>query len=531
MNKLSTVSYNALSSACKELIEKINSGGVRTQKHLELEKVTMARKYALGRIIKNADIASYAEQNICGNELLRRFLKTKPMRTLSGVANIAVMWLGVNKFSCPYKCIYCPQGEQTDANGVKVFAPKSYIGVEPTTLRAIRNNYDPYLQVTNRLKQFHIIGHETDKCELIIMGGTFLAWSRENCTQFVKRCFDAFNGIDSISLDEAHGINETASNRCVGLTIETRADYCSKEQIEYMLSLGATRVEIGVQSTDSNLLRLTKRGHDVNANIQAFERLKNSGLKITAHWMPGLTGLYGKIDIDKEIEMFKELFDNPSYRPDELKIYPTLVIPGTELYELWKAGKYSALSFHDALELLIELKKIVPRYVRIKRVMRDISEHEAKAGARTTNLRQLLHEKMKEKGIKCGCIRCREVGQNKIKPEQIELQRFDYEASGGKEIFLSFEDKNALIAFLRLRIDDSGTAKIRELHVYGELAPLGASGLWQHRGFGHRLMQEAERIAKEFGKDKMQVTSGVGVRQYYRKLGYELGGFYMAKEL
>lgn len=518
-----------LDSAFKEIIEKIVSGEIRTQNQLELEKVVIARKYLLNRIIKNAELISHAEKNYpFALTPLRKFLKTKPMRTLSGVANIAVMWLGdklnAKYFSCPYKCIYCPQGD---------YAPKSYIGVEPTTLRAIRNNYDPYLQVTNRLKQFHAIGHATDKCELIIMGGTFLAWQREHCTNFVKRCFDAFNGINSTSLDEAHRINETASNRCIGLTIETRGDYCSQQQIDYMLSLGTTRVEIGVQSTDPKLLELTKRGHETIANIQAFQLLKNAGIKITAHWMPGLTGLYGKIDIEKEIELFKELFDNPSYRPDELKIYPTLVIPGTELYQLWQEGKYDALTFEQTVQLLIELKKAIPRYVRIKRVMRDISEHEAEAGARTTNLRQLLHEEMKKKGIKCSCIRCREVGMSKFRPENIKLQQLEYEASDGKEIFLSFEDpeNNVLIAFLRLRIDNSDAAKIRELHVYGELAPIGASGLWQHHGFGKRLMQEAERIAKGFGKSKICVTSGVGVRGYYGKLGYKLEGYYMTKNL
>jgi len=528
MHEISALSHNAISLACKELIEKINSGEVSTQKQLELEKVTVARKYSLNRIIKNADITLYAE-NYPQSTAIRKFLKTKPVRTLSGVANIAVMWLDNRKidgkhFSCPYKCIYCPQGD---------YAPKSYIGVEPTTLRAIRNSYDPNLQVVNRLKQFHIIGHATDKCELIVMGGTFLSWDRENCTNFIKRCFDAFNGCESKSVEEAHRINETAANRCIGLTIETRGDYCSPQQIDYMLSLGTTRVEIGVQSTDSNLLALTKRGHDAATNTQAFERLKNAGLKITAHWMPGLTGLYGSINVDKEIAMFKELFDNPAYRPDELKIYPTLVIPGTELHELWETGKYEALSFEQTTHLLIELKKLVPKYVRIKRMMRDISEHEAKAGARTTNLRQLLQERMKEKGIKCICIRCREVGQNKIKPEKIALQRFEYDASGGKEIFLSFEDQqnDVLIAFLRLRIDDSDAAKIRELHVYGELAPIGASGIWQHSGFGRQLMQEAESIAKELGKRKIQVTSGVGVREYYKKLGYAFENPYMCKKL
>lgn len=510
-------------AACRELVEKILGGKIKNQDALEKAKTAVSGKYSLEKLLKNADIISYCEKT--GNSMpqLKKFLKSKPVRTLSGVANIAVMWLGENNFSCPFHCIYCPQSP---------YVPKSYIGVEPTTLRAIRNNYDPCLQVSNRLNQLRINGHPTDKCELIIMGGTFLAWGRQNYENFVKGCFDAFNGAPSSSIEEAKRLNETAENRIIGLTIETRADYCREYNISEMLRLGATRVELGVQTTDEKLLELTKRGHSTEENKKAFRLLKEAGLKITAHWMPGLSGLYGKIDMKKEVESFRELFSNPDYCPDELKIYPTLVIQGTELHDLWKSGKYDALTFEQTIELLTEMKKHVPRYVRIKRIMRDISEHESEAGARTTNLRQLLHETMKSKGDRCSCIRCREVS-SKV-PEGVQLIVDEYEASGGREFFISFEDakNNLLIAFLRLRIDSSDTAKVRELHVYGQQIPIGRNeAAFQHHGYGKKLMEKAEEISREFSKSRIAVTSGVGSREYYRKLGYELEGFYMAKSL
>ncbi len=515
-------------AACRELVEKILGNKIKNQDALEKEKSKVSGKYNLEKLLKNADIISYCERTGNSQPRITKLLKTKPVRTLSGVANIAVMWLGEDGFSCPFSCVYCPQAVD---EGTKMFVPKSYIGVEPTSLRAMRNRYDPYMQVGNRLRQLQLIGHPTDKCELIIMGGTYLAWGRSNYENFAKRCYDAFNGCGSGSLEEAKRLNETAANRVIGLTVETRADYCREYHISEMLQLGATRVELGVQTTDDELLKLAKRGHGAEENRKAFRLLKEAGLKITAHWMPGLTGLHGKIDMDKEVETFKELFTNPDYRPDELKIYPTLVIAGTGLYDLWQAGKYEALAFEQTLKLLAEMKKHVPRYVRIKRIMRDISEHEAQAGARTTNLRQLLHERMKKEGLKCSCIRCREVS-SKV-PENVQLLLEEYEASGGREFFISFEDANGLlVAFLRLRIDSSCTAKIRELHVYGPQIPIGKSETgFQHHGYGKKLMEKAEAIAKEFSKSRIAVTSGVGAREYYRKLGYELEGFYMVKEL
>jgi elongator complex protein 3 len=518
--------------ACAEIIRCIEARAISTG-NIESEKIRIAMEYGLPRIPKNAEIFNYAEKNSPNFRLVNGVLKIKPVRTLSGVANISVMWLDKNRrdihdpskfYSCPATCIYCAQGKN---------APKSYTGCEPTTMRAIRNDYDPWKQVTNRIRQLHIIGHSTDKCELIVMGGTFTATTVEYQEEFVKRCFDAFNGSGSEDLTSAQLLNETAPNRCVGITIETRADFCREEHVRQMLRLGCTRVEIGIQSTSDDILRRIRRGHDTKENVHAIKLLKDSGLKFTAHWMPGLTGLLGEINENMEIELFMQLFENPDYRPDELKIYPALVLPDTELYETWKRGEYHPLGKEQMLRLLIKMKQVVPSYVRIKRVMRDISEHETAAGASTTNLRQLAKTDMEKQGINCHCIRCREVGVNYKRAESVDLIINEYEASGGKEFFISYEDtnSNALLGFIRLRISN-GSAFVRELHVYGEVTPISeTSKQAQHRGLGKKLLAKAEEIASSFGTGKIKVTSGVGVRDYYRKLGYALEKPYMAKRI
>ena len=503
----------------QRLLDDIRSGKIKTVEELELAKIKLAQ----GDLIKNSDIINLLSKNDADYDRILKLLKIKNVRTASGVANVAVMWMHEkHENSCPANCIYCPSSE---------IAPKSYTGVEPTTLRAIRNNYDPFLQVTNRIKQLNLIGHSTDKCELIIMGGTFLATPKSFQDEFVRRCLDGFNGFESSDLVSAQLANEAAANRCVGLTIETRADFCSQEQIEQILKLGCTRVEIGVQSTDDNILKLVNRGHNAQANVDAIKRLKESGLKVCVHWMPGLTGLSGKIDEKKEIELFSRIFTS-DYMPDELKIYPTLVVAGTRLYELWKSGKYAPLTNEQAINLLIEFKKIVPAFVRIKRVMRDISEHKSEAGARVTNLRQLTKERMKKENVECRCIRCREIGHVENIDENIQMKMLEYEASGGKEIFLSYESKNALFAFLRLRLGD--IARIRELHVYGNVVPITkrSDKDAQHTGLGKNLMEKAEKIAKENSCAKISVTSGIGVRRYYiDNFGYKKDRYYLSKYL
>ena len=505
--------------AKKEILDKILCGDIKNSKELELAKTRVAKKYSLNKLFQNAEILDYARRVVRNKQKLKtltRFLSIKPVRTSSGIASIAVMCLG----KCPGKCEYCPT-----VRGI----PKSYTGVEPATLRARHAGFDARKQVKTRLKQLKTIGHPTDKCEIIIMGGTFLYMDKSYKMNFVKSIYEALNDKYEKTLAAAIKDNEHATHRCVGLTIETRPDYCKPKHIKEMLSFGCTRVELGVQSLYDDVLRRIKRGHDVSETIRATRDLKNAGLKVAYHMMLGLPGSSPR----KDLAMFKRLFTDEQFQPDELKIYPTLVIPGSALYEKWKAGEYKPLTIKEASELLIKIKQIVPRYVRIKRVMRDIAEQKVVAGPKTTNLRQIVQHEMRKRGVQCKCIRCREVGHRKTKPENISLQQIKYKASDASEIFLSFEDtkNDILIGFLRLRLAEK--AFVRELHVYGQLVPIGEKEekAYQHESYGRRLLEKAEEKAQERGYDEIFITSGVGVREYYRRFGYEQKGYYMWKKL
>ncbi len=509
----------ATEKAKKEILGKILEGEIKTNRHLELAKTRISKKYALNKLFQNAEILAYARRKVKEKQklkMLTRFLSIKPVRTGSGIASIAVMCLG----ECPGTCEYCPTVKNI---------PKSYTGVEPATLRAKRVVFDAHKQVTLRLKQLNTIGHPTDKCEVIIMGGTFLYMDKKYRVNFVKSIYDALNNKRAATLKASIKNNEQAKHRCVGLTVETRPDYCKPCHIKEILSFGCTRVELGVQSLYDNILKLVKRGHDVNETIRATQDLKNAGLKITYHMMLGLPGSSPR----KDLAMFKRLFADERFQPDELKIYPTLVIPGSVLYDKWKAGKYKPLSIEKAVELLIKIKQNIPKYVRIKRVMRDIAEQKVVAGPKTTNLRQIVQRQMQERGIECKCIRCREVGHKKAEPENISLQQIKYKASGGREFFISFEDakNDILVGFLRLRLAEK--AMVRELHVYGQAVPIGdrTEKAYQHESYGRRLLAEAEEIARQRGYKELFITSGVGVREYYRRFGYRRKGYYMWKNL
>ncbi len=508
ISNLTAVMMEAFRELAKRLSEKKIS-----LKDIEKIKISVSRKYGLGGIPKNADIKLSSEKMRLGKHrrnILYSNLRTKPVRTGSGVAVIAVMFLA----DCPGSCIYCPRGKN---------APQSYTGVEPATMRAQRAGFDPYRQVENRLKQLHAIGHSTDKCELVIMGGTFPALPFERQKVFVKGCFDALNSRASKTLKHAQKINEKVLNRCVGLTIETRPDYCNKKHIEQMLELGCTRVELGVQTLYPSLLKKIRRRHGMGETTKAIKALRDSGMKICLHMMPGLTGLE-KLDMKKEFGQFRTIFEDERFMPDELKIYPVLVMPGTVLHKLWKKGSYKPLTKKQAAKLLAGIKMFVPPYVRIKRIMRDISEKEVAAGPKTTNLRQLV----KESGARCRCIRCREPRDRKT--GRLYMRRCSYGASGGREFFLSFENKKYIAAFLRLRLMEK-KAFVRELHVYGPMIPIGMKGGQQHKGYGRKLLKQAEKIAKASGIGKLYVTSGIGARNYYRKLGYMLEKYYMSKRL
>ncbi len=342
------------------------------------------------------------------------------------------------------------------------------------------------------------------------------------------------------SLEKEQKKNEKAKIRCVGLTIETRPDYGFLKQGNEMLRLGCTRVELGVQTTDDEILKKVERGHTVKDSVKSTRILKDLGFKINYHVMPALPGS----NLKKDLEMLKELFSNENFRPDMLKIYPCMVMKGTKLYKLWKQGKYKAITTKQAAKLIAEFKKYVPEYVRIMRVQRDIPTKVTEAGVDRTNLRQYVAKEMKKRNIRCRCIRCREIGiaskTKNVKKEKPVLKILSYEASKGQEFFISmvYPKQDILLGFCRLRFPSQelrkevtkNSALIRELHAYGELTQIGKKGQ-QHKGIGKKLLKKAEQIAKQNNKKKVIVISGVGVRDYYRKQGYKKQGPYMVKYL
>lgn len=414
--------------------------------------------------------------------------------------------------------MYCPGGPDSDFE----YSTQSYTGYEPTSMRAIRSHYDPYSQTRNRLEQLKQLGHDIDKVEFIVMGGTFMSLSSEYRDYFIRNLHDALSGHSSSSVEEAVKFSERSKIKCIGITIETRPDYCLKRHLSDMLSYGCTRLEIGVQSVYEDVARDTNRGHTVKAVAECFQIAKDCGFKIVAHMMPNLPN----VDLERDLEQFAEFFENPSFRADGLKIYPTLVIRGTGLYELWKIGKYRSYSPSTLVDLLAQILALVPPWTRVYRVQRDIPMPLVTSGVEYGNIRELALERMADYGINCRDVRTREVGiqeiHHKIKPFQIEMVRRDYVANQGWETFLSYEDveQDILIGLLRLRnisqksfrTELKGNVSIvRELHVYGSVVPISNKDptKFQHQGFGMLLMEEAERIAREeHGSTKIAVISG-----------------------
>ena len=445
----------------------------------------------------------------------RRELRVRRVRSASGICVVAVM---TRPYACPGKCIYCPTSEN---------APKSYTGEEPAALRARQNGFDAYRQVRSRLGQLEAIGHEPSKCELIVMGGTFNAQPRQYQNAFMKKAFEAFNNRKAKTLADAQKQNESAKYRVIGLTFETRPDWCSEGQVRKFLEFGATRIELGVQSLDGEVLRRVNRGHGVAKVAEATKTCKDAFLKVGYHMMPGLFA-----DKKKDAAMFRILFEDGRFKPDMLKIYPCLVLGGTPLYELWREGKFKPYSAEEAAAAIAECKRFVPGYCRIMRIDRDIPTKLIVDGVKKSNLRELVREEMDERGLECRCIRCREIGLRGGRMGNLKLERMEYEASGGTEYFLSLETGGLLAAYLRLRKRADGAFGVRELRVLGEQTPVGeGTRMAQHLGLGARLLGEAERIAADGGAREMLVLSGIGARPYYRKRGYKLLDGYMVKGL
>lgn len=510
----------------EELVQALVLGRAKSRGEVLRLKTKLCRKHCLARVPPNYEVLKRVPEEY--RDVVEPLLRNKPVRTLSGVAPVAVM---TSPAECPHgRCTYCP-------GGVTNNTPQSYTGREPAALRAGMHEYDPYMQTKSRLGQLQAIGHRTDKVDLIIMGGTFTSRPEEYQDWFVRRCFDAMNGSDSADIESAHSLNEISKARCVGLTVETRPDWFSAQQVEHSMMLGATKVEFGVQILDDEVLRGVRRGHLVKEVVEATKRSKNAGLKVAYHVMPGLPGS----DREKDLASFRRMFEDERFRPDMLKIYPTLVVKGTGLYDEWAAGRYRPMTVDETVDLLAEVKAAVPPWVRILRIQRDIPVQLIEDGVKKSHLRELVMRELKDRGSRCRCIRCREVGHLPMdkevpKESDVRLTETVYDASGGTEHFISIEapSTDSLIGYARLRLPgDRGpdAALVRELHVYGQMVPLSerSAGAWQHKGFGERLLTECERRAVEAGLPEVRVTSGVGARSYYRRLGYVRKGVYMAK--
>ncbi|XP_070195837.1 elongator complex protein 3-like [Littorina saxatilis] len=522
--------------------ELIKADGQQKDVDLNKLKTRVSSKYGMSKQPKLVDIIAGVPHEY--KKMLLPKLRAKPVRTASGIAVVAVM---CKPHRCPHIsmtgniCVYCPGGPDSDFE----YSTQSYTGYEPTSMRAIRARYSPYLQTRHRVEQLKQLGHSVDKVEFIVMGGTFMSLPEDYRDFFIRNLHDALSGHASSSVDESVKYSEKSMTKCIGITIETRPDYCLKRHLSDMLKYGCTRLEIGVQSVYEDVARDTNRGHTVRAVCESFQMSKDAGFKVVAHMMPDLPN----VGWERDVEQFVEYFENPAFRSDGLKIYPTLVIRGTGLYELWKTGRYKSYPPSMLVDLVARILALVPPWTRVYRVQRDIPMPLVSSGVEHGNLRELALARMHDLGTQCRDVRTREVGiqeiHHKVKPYEAELIRRDYVANGGWETFLSYEDpeQDILIGLLRLRKCSPDTFRpelkggcsiVRELHVYGSVVPVHARDptKFQHQGFGMLLMEESERIARdEHGSHKIAVISGVGTRNYYRKIGYELEGPYMTKTL
>jgi len=523
--------------ACMEIANKLSQLEEILLKDISSFIRSTSSKYHLSKTPKFQDIVKYLpiDSNI------RKTMMVKPIKTASGVLVITVM---AKPYDCPHgRCIYCPGGKELNI-------PLSYTGKEPVTRLAQKLDYDPKYQIISKLEQEYSKGHNISKIELVIVGGTFPFMPEDYQRNFIKECFEALNGRESVSLQKAQELNETSDIRCVGFTVETKPDYCKESHIDLMLELGITRVEIGVQTLSENVYKITNRGHTIQDVYQSFQIAKDAGYKIVAHMMPGLS----RSNPEKDLEDFKELFEDSRLKPDMLKIYPTLLLRDTGLAKLYKKGIYKPYPDEVFTDLLLEIKKVVPPWVRIMRIQREIESESILCGYKSGNIRQILQQKLRDQGLQCKCIRCREVGLKRLtnyRDIKICPKRIDYDSSNGKEVFLSLEndDKNILFGFLRLRKlgkphrpelrekDGTPSAIVRELHVLGQLVDIGNDNdllitSFQHIGYGSKLLQIAENIVKdEFGLNSISIISAIGTRRYYKKFGYVLNGPYVSKEL
>ncbi len=544
--------------------EALQQGTVRTKDELHRLKQRIARA-ARVPVPRDSDLIQVLPDDVVDTH--RAILRKKPMRTGSGVAVLAVM---SSPAGCPHgKCVYCPGGPDVDA-------PQSYTGFEPSTMRTKRWSYNPYRIARARMGQLDRNGHTVDKVDVVIQGGTFPAREPEYQEWFVAGIYAGCNaGPDpepteswipfevwqtwdaetrDAALRQVMRDNESALCRIIGLTIETKPDWCLEPHIDEMLRFGCTRIELGIQTLDEETTRFTNRGHTVQDSADSLRVARDAGFKVCVHMMPGLPRPKedGSIMPDPDMDRtdMERLFAESEWRPDMLKIYPTLVVHEgeTPLKKWWKDGRYVPYDTDQAAAIVADAFQHIPAWCRVQRVDRDIPTTHVDAGVQNSNLRQFAEAKAKERGIAIRDVRSREVHRQESSSDGFTVVRRDYDASGGQEVFLSWEDPDhdAIAGFVRLRrVGPSphrtefqhaeGTAVVRELKVYGTSKSIGdhddEEGAFQHKGLGSELLSQAEDIAfQEWGVGRLLVIAGVGVKPYYRDRGYTDLGPYVAKE-
>ncbi|OIP80480.1 tRNA uridine(34) 5-carboxymethylaminomethyl modification radical SAM/GNAT enzyme Elp3 [Candidatus Peregrinibacteria bacterium CG22_combo_CG10-13_8_21_14_all_44_10] len=508
----------------EEIIKEASKKNIDTPEKLQKIKNRLAKKHGKHSVSNYELNKFYNASDLPREDHLKKLFQKRQVRSMSGVSIITVL---TKPYPCPGKCVFCPTEKGM---------PKSYLSNEPAAMRALLNNFDPGKQIEKRLTSLKNQGHPTDKIELIVLGGTFSFYPRRYQQAFVRQCFNALNGgKKELSLEKAQKNNENAEHRVVGLSLETRPDHVTKDEVRWLRKLGCTKIQLGVQHLDNTILDYVKRGHYKEDAAQAIRLCKDAGLKICLHMMPNLPGSTPA----KDLQMFKELFANPDFRPDYLKVYPCTVTPFSELEGWVKKKTYKSYSDQELEELLVKIKRTIPEYVRIERLIRDIPGESIIEGSKITNMRQEIERKYK---VECKCIRCREIKDTDIIAEKLKFHKLEYDASGGKEFFLSYDQGRSLCSMLRLRFPspdqvvkeiDGQIAIIREVHTYGSQLRISkkSTGEAQHIGLGRKLIAEAENLSKTAGYKKIAVISSVGTRAYYKKLGYERDGTYMSKPL
>ena len=469
-----------------------------------------------------------------------KVIQKRKVRTLSGIANITVL---TKALGCPGQCIFCPTEKGM---------PKSYLSNEPAMMRAVLNDFSAYRQVKTRLNGLVSQGHDVTKIDVRTAGGTWGAvpiWYQE---RFLKGIYVALNegpgefrehgdeSFKELSLSDLIRENETADCRCVGLWVETRPDWVDEEELKRLRGYGVTGIELGIQTTDDKVNEFNKRGHGLKESIRATKLCRDVGLKVCHHLMPNLP----TATLESDLKSGRDLFELEGLRPDYLKVYPTMVTPYSDLEKMLKKdpGIHTPYTDEELVEIITVIKKGTPEYCRIIRIIRDIPAESIIIGSKKSNLRQ----EMQRVGVKCRCIRCREIQDAPVK--NFKLKNKSYKANGGKENFITIEEPaiDKIIGLCRLRFpSDPGhpifpelknAALIRELHVYGQQQSLSkstssGSSKTQHLGFGKMLMLKAEELSKKAGFKKIAVIAAIGTREYYKKLGYRLEGTYMTKKL